>query len=148
LTARIVDIETANRDLNKSLTELKVDYQVNVDNVKLENTAQGSKIIELDLKLRKAIVGRDEFERVNRVLSEENTVHRAEIDKFTKLLAENDSEIKKLKAKAMNPISRSRLRNQFIDSDDDMENTTMVTEPPDIGANGDGNPISDFHQGR
>lgn len=101
MTSRIVDVETTNLDLNKSLTELKMEYQVNVDKLKLENTAQGSKIIELDLKWRQAIVDRDEFERVNRVLSEVNTVHRAEIDKFTKLLAENDSEIKKLKAKAM-----------------------------------------------
>jgi hypothetical protein len=96
LTSRIVHDESANRDLNKYLTELKQKYQVNVENLNLKNTEYESNMRDLDLKLRQAIVGRDEFERVNRVLSEENTVHRAEIGKFTKFLAENDSEIKKL----------------------------------------------------
>ena len=160
MTARIVDIETANRDLNKSLTELKVKYQVNIDKLKLENTAQGSKIIELDLKLDDAIVGRDEVERLNGVLSEERNVHRAEIDKLTNLLAEKESASKNLK---MNPISRIRPRN-VIDSDDDMQppdtrsnseqkkiisdDDMVQDEPPDGSTVDDEDLNSGFHLGR
>jgi hypothetical protein len=44
--------------------------------------------------------------------------------------------------------SRSRLRNQVIDFDDDVEEKSMFIEPPDIGVNGDGNPSLDFYLGR
>jgi PIN domain nuclease of toxin-antitoxin system len=66
----------------------------------------------------------------------------------TKLLAEKDLKIKNLESKTKNLLSRSRLRNQVIDFDDDVEEKSMFIEPPDIGVNGDGNPSLDFHLGR
>jgi hypothetical protein len=147
LTARILDVQTANRDLNKSLTELKVEYQVNVDKLKLENTAQGSKIIELDLKLRQSIVGRYEVERLNRELSEEKAVHRTETDKLTKLLAEKDAQIKELTLKKSIPIPRKTHRNFVFDSDTDTdEDNTLINEPPDKLVDDVENP-SDFQLG-
>ena len=141
MTSRILDVQTTNHDLNKSLTELKEEYQVNVDKLKLENTTQGSKIIEVDLKLHQANERRDEFERVNRVLSEENTVLRDELDNLTKLLAAKD-------AKESIPIPK-KSRNLVFDSDtSEDEEITMVNEPPDIGASGLGNPPPDFQVGR
>jgi hypothetical protein len=140
LSAKIVHLESANHDLSKSLTELKEEYQANLEKLKLENTTKGSKIIELDLKWRQAIVDRDGFERVNRVLSEENTVHRAEIDKFTKLLAAKD-------AKESIPIPK-KSRNLVFDSDpNEGEDITLVNEPPDKPSNDDENPIQGFHLG-
>ena len=106
LATRIVHFESANLDLNKSLTEMKQEYQVNVDRLRLENSCYESSMRELALKLDDAIVGRNEVERLNGVLSEEKNVHRAEMNKSTRLLAEKDAQIKELTLKGSIPIAR------------------------------------------
>ena len=129
LTSRIVHVESANRDLNKYLTELKQKYQVNLEKLQLENTDYESNIHDLDLKLRQAIVAREEIEGTNRVLSEEENVHRAEKDKLKKRLAAKDAQIKQLTLQEKILIPRRPVRNLVFDSED--EDTTLVNEPLD-----------------
>jgi myosin heavy subunit len=147
LTSRIVHLESANRDLNKYLTELKQKYQVNLEKLKLENTDYESNIHDLDLKLRQAIVAREEIEGTNRVLSEEKNIHRAEKDKLTKMLAAKDAQIKQLTLQEKLLIPRKPVRNVVFDSDtDNDEDTTLVGEPPDKRVDVVENP-SDFQLG-
>ena len=147
LTSRIVHLESANRDLNKYLTELKQKYQVNLEKLKLENTDYESNIHDLDLKLRQAIVAREEIEGTNRVLSEEKNIHRAEKDKLTKMLAAKDAQIKQLTLQEKLLIPRKPVRKLVFDSDtDEDEDTTLVNEPPDKRVDDVENP-SDFQLG-
>ena len=147
LTSRIVHVESANRDLNKYLTELKQKYQVNLEKLQLENTDYESNIHDLDLKLRQAIVAREEIEGTNRVLSEEKNIHRAEKDKLTKMLAAKDAQIKQLTLQEKLLIPRKPVRKLVFDSDtDEDEDTTLVNEPPDKRVDDVENP-SDFQLG-
>jgi hypothetical protein len=68
LTTRIGHPESSNLDLKKSSTELNQEYQVNVKKLHLENTDYKSNMHDLGLKLRQAIVDREEVEGLNRVL--------------------------------------------------------------------------------
>jgi hypothetical protein len=147
LTTKIVHVESSNLDLKKSLTELNQEYQVSIEKLKLENTDYESNMHDLDLKLRQAIVAREEIEGINRVLSQEKNAHRAEIDKLTSLLAAKDAQIKLLTPKESIRIPRKTHRNLVQDSDsDDDDYTTLVNEPPDKLVDDDENPL-DFHLG-